>query len=95
MASWVGTIIVAMTRANRPLRPRNRSFAKANPANVDVRTTETVTVDDTTREFVSANSISVLPKTLPRFSSRLPPGSRAGGILLICEVSWDAATNDQ
>jgi hypothetical protein len=38
--SCIGTAIVATTKTSRPLLPGKRSFAKAHPASVEVRTTD-------------------------------------------------------
>src|SRR6266498_2902205 len=95
MPSCGGTIMVAMTPASSMLRPRKRSLAKANPASVEVSTTDTVTTDETMNELMSASFISVSWNALVRLVIRFAPGSRLGGTLLICALSCEAATNVQ
>src|SRR5215475_13869231 len=79
MPSWVGTIMVAMTVSIRALRPRKRSFAKANPARVEKKTTESVTLPATMNEFTSALENSTRWNALPMFENRLAPGDKGGG----------------
>src|SRR5688500_5434216 len=52
--NWVGTASVATTNRNSTPRPRNRNLANANPASVDSRTTDSVTVPETMKLLPSA-----------------------------------------
>src|SRR3954467_8313341 len=81
MPSWVGTIMVAMMMAGRAFRPRNRSFAKANPAREEKKTTEMVTVVATMAELARPvrKRASGLAKRWVRLWVRLVPGGMVGG----------------
>ncbi|GAA1773582.1 hypothetical protein GCM10009810_33380 [Nostocoides vanveenii] len=52
----VGISIVATTKANSAPLPRKRSLAKAKPAMVEVKTTASVTTDETIVEFSRARA---------------------------------------
>ncbi len=88
--AWVATT----TTSSRP-RPRKRSLAKAKPARVEKKTTETVIVPDTIRELPRASANSVWSKTLAMLSNRWPPGTSTGGTLPIASGVCEATTNDQ
>lgn len=47
MPSWLGTVRVSTTKSISHLLPRNRSFAKANPASEQKNSTEAVTAVET------------------------------------------------
>src|SRR3981189_2679469 len=95
MPNCVGTIIVAMIINSRTLRPRNFSFANANPASVEKNTTLTVIEPDTRNEFVSARTNGTVSKARCRFANRVPPNRTGGGTSANTELSLDATTNDQ
>ena len=96
MPSCVGTASVATTNRNRPLRPRKRSLAKANPASVENSTVDTVTVPDTTTLLPSACQNGTVSKHPPRRCARkLPPGSSGGTFSVSMPLSRLATRNDQ
>src|SRR5690349_5384641 len=97
--SCTGTSIVATIVSISARRPRNCSFANANPARVLKNTTETVTTPATIAEFASADQKLTL--TSPELKSRVMlcqsscPGVSTGGYAPTVELSCEATTSDQ
>ena len=77
------------------MRPRKRSFAKANPASVEVSTTLIVMIVQTTRELRRPRKkfTSGLVSTRPKFAKNELPGVNGGGVLLIASSARVAMTN--
>ncbi len=66
--SCTGTASVAITVSISSFRPRNSSFANANPARALKSTTEAVTTEATMNEFVRPFAKSTF--TMPALNSR-------------------------
>src|SRR5262245_54656169 len=89
-----GTAMVSRMTASRAVDPRNRSLANANPARVEMTTTENATAPDTMNELTSpltrfeASSLSAV-ETL---AARLLPGVIGGGNVVAADASRLATT---
>ena len=78
MPSCVGTASVTTMNTNSPLRPLNRSFAKANPASEENSTVVSVTVPDTMTLLPSAFQNGTESNTREALAKKLPPGRNGG-----------------
>src|SRR5690606_13497362 len=92
--SCTGTAIVAMTNTSSGPDPRNRSLAKAYPANVEKNTTEAATVVDTMSEFIVAFQKGTVSMTVAAFFRKLPPGTSGNGSRARIVESWLAMRKD-
>src|SRR6478735_2020605 len=74
--SCVGTAIVAMTNTSSRLPPLKRSFANAQPASVEKKTTESAITVELQIEFHSAVQKLTASSfmTAAAFAKKLPPG---------------------
>ena len=92
MPICIGTMVVAMVMNSSTFRPRKRSLAKANPASVPKATVPSATHPETMVELSSAVPMFTLVSAAWKFFTRLDPGIRFGGTLLISVFDVDAAT---
>ena len=89
--------MVATTNASSHLPPRNRSFAKAQPASVEKRTTDAAITVELKIEFHSASQKLTAGSftTDSAFAMKLPPGSHDMSGSLIVDALPEPIRNDQ
>src|SRR6478752_162785 len=95
--SWVGTARVATTKTSSPLLPRKRSFANAQPASVEKRTTDAAITVELKTEFHSAvqKLTAGLFTTVMALAMKLPPGIQDMFGSLRVDASPEPMRNDQ
>ena len=93
--SCVGTAIVAITNTSSPRRPRNRSFAKLNPARVAKNTVDTEQMVATSTELITAGQKLMSEWiTALMFSKKFGPGIGDGmGLRAISPASEEDSRN--
>ena len=95
--SCVGTAIVATTKMSSALLPRKRSLANAQPASVEMTTTDAAMIVELKIEFHSASQKLTAGSfmTATALAMKLPPGSHDMFGSLIVEESPEPIRNDQ